>query len=384
MGRTAGCASVLTRQVSRGGPCDERRARRAERRSGRYVRPRTLALGARAVTLGAVHDAARDHAPPAGGPPDLPDGDRRAHRRGPARAARPRPPRGRGRRGRVVPAALRRDALALPARLRAVAAERRPARGRPGVAAPALGAGRRARGGRADGRARRSGAARRHRGRGLPDELRAAPPAEPARGARRGRRDAPRRPARPALSLAPDRRRRGRGHGPPAARPAHRHRRDGPRAMPPTSPPTCSTATSTGWSTAAATCASAARRRPSGRSRSRTRSPDWPATGCTSRAARRRRRACAHASGAARPARSRTTCWTPRSGARSSPASSRSRRSRRARVRAEALATAALLSGPDAAARVLARHGGIAFDDAGVEHRFGALAVPVRRRMRIA
>ena len=49
-------------------------------------------------------------------------------------------------------------------------------------------------------------------------------------------------------------------------------------------------------------------------------------------------------------------------------------------VRAEALAKAALLSGPDAAARVLSRHGGIAFDDAGVEHRFGALAVPVRRR----
>ncbi len=53
-------------------------------------------------------------------------------------------------------------------------------------------------------------------------------------------------------------------------------------------------------------------------------------------------------------------------------------------LRAEALATAALLSGPVAAARVLARHGGIAFDDAGVEHRFGALAVPVRRRVRIA
>ena len=53
-------------------------------------------------------------------------------------------------------------------------------------------------------------------------------------------------------------------------------------------------------------------------------------------------------------------------------------------VRAEALAKAALLSGVDAAARVLSRHGGIAFDDAGVEHRFGALAVPVRRRMRIA
>lgn len=52
-------------------------------------------------------------------------------------------------------------------------------------------------------------------------------------------------------------------------------------------------------------------------------------------------------------------------------------------VRAEALAKAALLSGPDGAARVLARHGGLAFDDAGVEHRFGPLAVPVRRRMRI-
>ena len=53
-------------------------------------------------------------------------------------------------------------------------------------------------------------------------------------------------------------------------------------------------------------------------------------------------------------------------------------------VRAEALAKAALLSGPQAAAGVLARHGGIAIDDAGVEHRFGTLAVPVRRRMRIA
>ena len=53
-------------------------------------------------------------------------------------------------------------------------------------------------------------------------------------------------------------------------------------------------------------------------------------------------------------------------------------------VRAEALAKAALLSGPQAAASVLARYGGIAFDDAGVEHRFGALAVPVRRRLRIA
>jgi len=53
-------------------------------------------------------------------------------------------------------------------------------------------------------------------------------------------------------------------------------------------------------------------------------------------------------------------------------------------VRAEALAKAALLAGPAAAARVLARQGGIAFDDAGVEHRFGSLAVPVRRRLRIA
>ncbi len=53
-------------------------------------------------------------------------------------------------------------------------------------------------------------------------------------------------------------------------------------------------------------------------------------------------------------------------------------------VRAEALAKAALLSGPAGAARVLERHGGVAFDDAGVEHRYGVLAVPVRRRLRIA
>lgn len=53
-------------------------------------------------------------------------------------------------------------------------------------------------------------------------------------------------------------------------------------------------------------------------------------------------------------------------------------------LRAEALAKAALLSGPAGAERVLTRHGGIAFDDAGVEHRYGVLAVPVRRRLRIA
>ncbi len=47
-------------------------------------------------------------------------------------------------------------------------------------------------------------------------------------------------------------------------------------------------------------------------------------------------------------------------------------------VRAEALAMAALLSGPESIARVLGRHGGIAFDDAGHEHRFGPLARPSR------
>ncbi len=35
---------------------------------------------------------------------------------------------------------------------------------------------------------------------------------------------------------------------------------------------------------------------------------------------------------------------------------------------------AAMLSGPPQAARLLERHGGIAFDDAGHEHRFGRLA----------
>ena len=43
-------------------------------------------------------------------------------------------------------------------------------------------------------------------------------------------------------------------------------------------------------------------------------------------------------------------------------------------VRAEALAKSALLAGPDAARGVLERFGGIAFDDAGNEHRFGSLA----------
>lgn len=43
-------------------------------------------------------------------------------------------------------------------------------------------------------------------------------------------------------------------------------------------------------------------------------------------------------------------------------------------VRAEALAMVAMLSGPQAAARILERHGGIAFDDAGREHRFGRLS----------
>ena len=131
-----------------------------------------------------------------------------------------------------------------------------------------------ARGGGAHRRARRSGAARRHRGRGLPVELRAAPPAGPARRARRGRRDAARRPARPALSLAPDRRRRrrrARVRRPPGLRidtggtgmrPRRRPRRRPARRLRPL-----------GRSTAAATCASAARRRPCGPSRSSTRSP---------------------------------------------------------------------------------------------------------------
>jgi thiamine biosynthesis lipoprotein len=52
-------------------------------------------------------------------------------------------------------------------------------------------------------------------------------------------------------------------------------------------------------------------------------------------------------------------------------------------VRAEALALAAMLSGPNAAPRLLERHGGIAFDDAGREHRFGPLSRASRTRLAV-
>ena len=52
-------------------------------------------------------------------------------------------------------------------------------------------------------------------------------------------------------------------------------------------------------------------------------------------------------------------------------------------VRAEALAMAAMLSGPIEASRLLARHGGIAFDDAGVEYRYGRLTRASRRPLAV-
>jgi len=52
-------------------------------------------------------------------------------------------------------------------------------------------------------------------------------------------------------------------------------------------------------------------------------------------------------------------------------------------VRAEALAMAAMLSGPHTAPRLLERHGGIAFDDAGREHRFGPLSRWSRSRLAV-
>jgi len=52
-------------------------------------------------------------------------------------------------------------------------------------------------------------------------------------------------------------------------------------------------------------------------------------------------------------------------------------------VRAEALALAAMLSGPHAAPRLLERHGGIAFDDTGRELRFGPLSRASRTRLAV-
>ena len=53
------------------------------------------------------------------------------------------------------------------------------------------------------------------------------------------------------------------------------------------------------------------------------------------------------------------------------------------RVEAEALAKTALLRGPDGARHVLARHGGITFDEDGAVERIGRLAPAPRVRLRL-
>ena len=153
---------------------------------------------------------------------------------------------------------VRRGALALQARQRAVRAERRPARARAGLGAAAPRGEGGARGGRAQRRPRRPDPGAGDRGGGLRRPRAPGCRGAPLGGRPRGRAAAPAGPPRPRGALARHRGRRRARRGRPPARASASTPAAPARASPPTSSPSACAATRASSSTAAATSGSAA------------------------------------------------------------------------------------------------------------------------------